>query len=292
MERHAPAIALVLMLAACSREPEAPPAPPAPAPQPAPQAELPPQPPAAPEGQVPRAFLCRGNEPFWALDIGVDGGVLKTPEGETVLAGELRATGTGAFTFRGAPEDQPESFTGAVLSPAQCFDTMADGPAMPYSAVLSFADGREGSGCCTAEFGLDLDAAPVFDATARDEGDWSRQLPSLATAVMRCAFDAGVATEAVTKAWPMNRGKAGVRLRDTSQARFDCVVDLGEGDIESVAPVAAADTLPGEGSPLWLPVGEDPPVLHCGRVERVLGTEGLLTGWLHYPDGCPPPAGR
>lgn len=292
MARHALAVALILVLAACSREPEPAPAPaPAPAPEPTLQAQATPEPEATPEGQVPRAFLCRGNEPFWALDVGVDGGVLKTPDGETVLVGELRATGTGAFTFRGAPEDQPEAFTGALMSPAQCFDTMADGPAMPFSAVLSFADGREGSGCCTAEYGLDLDGAPVFDAGAKAGDDWSALLPSLTTAVTRCAFDGGVATEAVTKAWPMNQGKAGVRLRDTSQARFDCIVDLGQGDIESVQAVEGDDRLPGEASPLWLPVGEDPPVLHCGRVERVLGADGQTTGWLHYPEGCPEAAG-
>ena len=292
MERKALAIALVLVLAACSREPEPTPAPaPAPAPEPVVETQAAPEPAAAAEGQVPRAFLCRGNEPFWALDVGVDGGVLKTPDGETVLAGELRATGTGAFTFRGAPEDQPEAFTGAVMSPAQCFDTMADGPAMPFSAVLSFADGREGTGCCTVEYGLDLDGAPVFDAAGKPDEDWSRLLPSLAGAVTRCAYDGGVATEAVTKAWPMNQGKAGVRLRDSSQARFDCVVDLGQGDIESVLPVAEGDLLPGEGSPLWLPVGEEPPVLHCGRVERVSGEDGQVAGWLHYPEGCPAQAG-
>lgn len=293
MRRNILATALVLALAACSREPE-----PAPAPAPAPVAAPAPGAPSeagaaetadSPADQVPRTFLCRGNEPFWALEVGVDGGVLSTPDGETVLAGELRATETGAFTFRGAPEDQPEAVLGAVLAPAQCFDTMADGPAMPFSATLSFTGGLEGNGCCTAEYGLDLDAAPVSDAAGKAEGDWSRHLPSLATAVLRCAFDGGVATEAVTRAWPMNHGKAGVRLRDSSQARFDCVVDLGHGDIESVAPVAAGDDLPGEGSPLWLPVGEQPPVLHCGRVERVLGADGLLTGWLHYPEGCPAP---
>ena len=292
MNRNVLAIGIVLVLAACSREPDptAPAAAPAPPPPEAPVAVDPPDPETS-GGQVPRAFLCRGNEPFWALDVGVDGGVLKTPEGETVLAGELRATGTGAFTFRGAPEDQPEALAGVVMSPAQCFDTMADGPAMPFAAVLSFADGREGSGCCTVEYGLDLDGAPVFDAAGKGGDDWSRLLPSLADAVARCAFDGGVATEAVTKAWPMNQGKAGVRLRDAGQARFDCVVDLGQGDIESVVPVATDERLPGEGSPLWLPVGEEPPVLHCGRVERVEGEDGQARAWLHYPEGCPAPAG-
>lgn len=282
------ALALLLALAACSRDAAPPPAEtPAAAPAPIAEAPAPAEAEAAPPaGQVPRAFLCRGNEPFWALDLAVDNALLKTPEGETVLAGDLRATDGGAWTFRGAPEDSPGEAVGAVLSPAQCFDTMADGPAMPFSAAVNFADGSTANGCCTAEYGIDLGAAPAFDAGTKAGDDWSRQLPSLAAAVSRCAFDAGVATDVVTKAWPMNRGKATVRLRDSGMARFDCLVDLGSGQIESVQPVAGADTVPGEGSPLWLPVRENPPVLHCGRVERVAGADGATTGWLHYPEGC------
>lgn len=282
------ALALLLVLAACSREAAPPPAE-APVEAPAPVADAPAPAPAnsaPPAGQVPRAFLCRGNEPFWALDLAVDNALLKTPDGETALTGELRATEGGAWTFRGAPGDSPGETVGAVLSPAQCFDTMADGPAMPFSAAVSFADGSTASGCCSAEYGLDLGAAPAFDASTKAAGDWSRHLPSLAAAVSRCALDAGVATDVVTKAWPMNRGKATVRLRDSGLARFDCLFDLGSGGIEQVQAVAEAELAPGEGSPLWLPVRENPPVLHCGRVERVAGADGATTGWLHYPEGC------
>jgi len=279
-----------LALGACTPAPEPPaeagnagatppPAEPAQAPEPAPPAD-------APDGQVPRTFSCRGNEPFWSLELGHQGGVLTEPGNETLLVGDLAATDTGAWTFRGAPEDEPGAFTGAVLSPAQCFDTMADGPAMPYSAALQFADGRQGNGCCTVEFGLDLENAPVFDAAGKPEQDWSRWLPTLGPAVLRCAFDGGVVTEGASKAWPLNHGKAMVRLVDSGGDRFDCLVDLGSGDITSVQPVPADDTLPGEDQPRWLPPGDQRPVLPCGRVERVQTDGGLVTGWLHYTDGC------
>ena len=238
-------------------------------------------------GQVPRSFRCSGNEPFWSLELGMQGGVLTEPGNETLLVGELAPTDTGAWTFKGAPEDEPGAFTGAVLSPAQCFDTMADGPAMPFSAALNFADGRQGSGCCRVEYGLDLENAPVFDPADKAGEDWSRALPTLGPAVLRCAFDGGVVTEGASKAWPLNRGKAAVRLVDSGGDRFDCLVDLGSGDIESVKPVPAADILPGEDQPRWLPPGENRPVLTCGRVERIETDGGLVTGWLHYTDGCP-----
>ncbi|GAB2669199.1 hypothetical protein [Arenimonas aestuarii] len=279
-----------LALAACSRAPEAEvPATDITAPEPAVEAMPMPAPPAESEpapGQVPRSFRCSGNEPFWSLELGVHGGVLSEPGTETLMVGDLAPTGTGAWTFRGAPEDDPAAFTGAVLSPAQCFDTMADGPAMPFSAALRFADGREGSGCCRVEYGLDLENAPVFDAGGKPSQDWSRNLPALGKAVLRCAFDGGVVTEAASTAWPLDNGKAAVRLVDSGGDRFDCLVDLGAGDIESVKPVPTADILPGEDQPRWYPPGENRPMLTCGRVERIETDGGLVTGWLHYSDGC------
>jgi uncharacterized membrane protein len=279
---------LLIALAGCRQEP---------APEPAPAAgpavaEAPAAPPPAaeptepPAGQVPRAFLCRGNEPFWSLDISADSALLKTPDAETALSGQLAATGTGAYTFRGAPEDEPEAAVEAMITPGQCFDTMADGPASPYSAIVRLDEGREGSGCCSVEFGLDLAGAPAFEAAGKPEAEWTRHLAELSDAIDRCTLDAGVATEAVTAAWPMNHGKATVRLRDAGRDRFDCLIDLETGEIESVAP--AGEPTPSEqAGPLWLPARDTPPVLHCGRVERVMDVGDTVRGYLHYTDGCP-----
>jgi uncharacterized membrane protein len=277
---------LVIALAGCRQEP---------APDPAPAAQpdvaaAPTEPAAAPAeppaGQVPRAFLCRGNEPFWALDISADSALLKTPEAETALAGELKATGTGAFAFRGAPEDEPEAAVEAMITPGQCFDSMADGPASPYSAIVRLGEGREGSGCCSVEFGLDLATAPAFDGAGKPEAEWTRHLIELSDAIDRCALDAGVATEAVTAAWPMNNGKATVRLRDAGKDRFDCLIDLETGEIDSVT--AAGDPTPAErAGPVWLPAGDTPPVLDCGTVERVMDVGDTVRGYLHYTQDCP-----
>lgn len=284
-------LTLCLALSACSREePAAPPPPEEPAPAPAAPADAPPAAATAAgpgPGEVPRAFLCRGNEPFWSLDIGGGTALLKTPDSESLLEGELKALAGGAFAFQGAPADAPSETVGAMLSPAQCFDGMADGPARPFSAVVSFAEGGEGSGCCQVEYGLDMANAPVFDPATAPADAWIRDLPSLTDAIARCVTDAGVATDAVTQAWLMNDGKATVRLRDAGAARFDCLLDPGTGNIEAVAEVAAGDAAPGEGQPVYLPARDAAPVLHCGRVERVLGPEGQLRGYLHHGDGCP-----
>jgi len=241
---------------------------------------------ADPGALVPRAFLCRGNEPFWALDIGSTSAVLKTPGSESLLTGELKAGETGAYAFRGAPDDSPGDQVALLMSPGQCFDTMADGPAMPFVALASFPDGVEASGCCTVEYGLDLSLAPAFSAAEKPADDWSRYLPDLAEAIDRCMLDAGVATDVVTVAGPMNRGMASVRLRDPGNDRFDCIIELGSHRIDSVTQVAADDRLPAEGNPLLRPAGENPPILDCGRAERVLRGDGSLLGYLHYVEGC------
>lgn len=287
MRRARLPLLLVIALVGCRQEP----APEAPAPAaPAPVAQAPAVPDAAPAapatGQVPRAFLCRGNEPFWSLDISASSALLKTPEAETPLDGELEATGTGAYTFRGTDEDEPGSVVEAMITPGQCFDTMADGPASPFNAVVQLAGGQQGNGCCTAEFGIDLAAAPAFDEGAVPEDAWTRHVIELSDAIDRCAMDAGVATEVVTAAWPTNHGKAVVRLRDSGQDRFDCLIDLESGDIESVKP--ATGQTPAEiAGPLWLPVRDNPPVLTCGRVERVMDVGDTARAYLHYTEGCP-----
>lgn len=283
---HLPLL-LVITLAGCRQEPAA--EAPAETSAPAPVAEAPaatPAPAGAPAGQVPHAFLCRGNEPFWSLDISARSALLKTPETEIALTGELKATSTGAYTFRGADEDDAATAVEALITPGQCFDTMADGPASPYNAVAMLADGREGSGCCSVEFGLDLAATPAFTAANAAEAAWTRHLVDLSDAIDRCAMDGGVATEAVTAAWPMNHGKAMVRLRDNGKDRFDCLIDLGSGDIESVTPAGDANPVETAG-PLWLPARDTPPVLTCGRVERVMDVGDSVRGYLHYTEGCP-----
>lgn len=154
MKRFAATLFLFALLAACQPSPSAPEPAPAPAPTAAPAAAEPEPAAAVPEtepGDAPRAFLCRGNEPFWALHIHTDGATLKTPEAEIALVGSLKANAGGSFAFRGIADDAPEGEVSALIAPGQCFDSMADGPATPFSAQVSFADGQVASGCCSVD---------------------------------------------------------------------------------------------------------------------------------------------
>ena len=42
-----------------------------------------------------------------------------------------------------------------------------------------------------------------------------------------------------------------------------------------------------QAGPLWLPARDTPPVLHCGKVERVMDVGDTVRGYLHYTEGCP-----
>lgn len=160
MKRSAVTLSLFALLVAC-QSPQAPPAsapaaapaPAATAPVPAPEPEPTVAPPAteAVPGDAPRTFLCRGNEPFWALHVRTDGATFKTPEAELELVGSLKANAGGSFAFRGTSGKGSEGEVSALIAPGQCFDSMADGPAAPFSAQVSFADGQVASGCCSVD---------------------------------------------------------------------------------------------------------------------------------------------
>lgn len=133
---------------------------------------------------------------------------------------------------------------------------------------------------------LDAAGAPPADFASKPQDDWARLLPDLMPVVRSCVLDGPLAVEKVLKAWPMNRGFAGVRVVDRDGRRSDCIAEIANGRIERVDPVAEAEPpLPGAGNPVFLPAREQAPLVDCGRLERVLDAQGTLHGWLHY-DAC------
>ena len=116
------------------------------------------------------AYRCRGNEPFWTLD--VDGGdaLLARPGANGVAEDRLTGEGTDlgfldppTLVWRGAAADGGDHGDGpangelvAVITGRACLDTMADRPPYTHTAVLSLPDRRAVSGCC------DVAAAPAL----------------------------------------------------------------------------------------------------------------------------------
>jgi hypothetical protein len=102
----------------------------------------------------------------------------------------------------------------------------------------------------------------------------------------KCINDGKVPVRFVLKAWPMNRGLVGVRIQALNDKRYDCIAAQTGDHIQRVRRVRASTTpLPLEGNPIFFPAREAPPLIICGRVERVFGEKRLFAGWLQY-DPC------
>jgi len=287
--RSAAPLAL-LLLAACTAEPGPPATAPTPAAapaeavaDPAPPAEETPALTAAPEGQVLLAFSCRGGDPAWRLHLDGDGRATLRDDGDRddlELSGFLEPV-AGGYAYRAAPDASPSETFAALVTPGACF--VEEGrAAWPFTAQLSHADGRQASGCCRGEFGLDVFAATDFAAAGAE--DWTRDLARRADLVERCALDAGVDTDAVTSLRESDDGTLVVRLRDSDGARFDCRIDAQARDIESVEPASGDEPV---SHSEWLPADPDArPHLTCGRIYREVAADGRLRGWVPVLDGC------
>jgi len=235
-------------------------------------------------------FVCRGNEPFWRLDIGADNAMLRRlGETDAIFRGQLTQFGfldPEWAVWRGRSRGDSRSVIVATLRAGSCRDTMSDEPPFAWRALVSLDDGRAVTGCCSARRGLDIANAPLAVHESKPTSDWSRLLPEMLPAIRACTLDANLSVAQILKAWPMNRGKAGVRVLATNGKVSDCVVDLGTSRIDSVESVAAgAAPLPGQGNPVFLPARESPPQVRCGRIERAVGKGGRTDGYLVY-DPC------
>jgi uncharacterized membrane protein len=250
---------------------------------------------------------CTGNEPFWRLDIGPGTALLRRPGTESVEAttftGSLDSMdylsppwhvwhGVAASGSDAGPAEKAEVV--AVVREETCRDTMAD-VVHDARAVVVLPGGRTATGCCTKrgpladEARAGEDGTPFADFGGKRVTDWSRVLPDLLPAVQACVSQATPSVESVLKAWPMNRGMVGARLKTSDGGVHDCTATTG-GKVDSLAPIAAdAEPLPGEGEPVFLPTYASPPEVDCGRLERVSGPQGeAVAGYLHYTAGCAP----
>jgi heat shock protein HslJ/uncharacterized membrane protein len=240
-----------------------------------------------------RSLQCRGNEPFWSLEA-TDRSARLSALGaeERIFSGEYVRL---AFMrpewgiWRGTDRRDAAATLVATFRAEPCRDTMSDeGPRFDHRAVLSLPGEKPLVGCCRAIAALDTGTAPVAQASGKADNDWSRWIDDLLPAMRACVVDAGIPAEAVTKAWPMNRGMVGVRLQRVGDGRYDCIAYQDGGAIDRLASVELADRLPGEGAPIFYPARELAPIVTSGRLERVEDRQGAVQGWLHYAGGVEP----
>ena len=236
---------------------------------------------------------CRGEEPFWRVEANRTSAQYSSlgPRGkrEIVFRGSLQ---TMSFmqppmtVWRGDSTHLPKETLILSLREEACKSTMADGPALTHRAVLSLKAGDAATGCCTIKAAYDAKLAPVPNYAGKSFDDWAHYIPDMLAGMNLCLSREGAKAKWISKAWPMNHGLGLVRMVETDGKSVDCVVDLtGRGKVQ-IDPVNPADPpLPNVGNPIYYPARDAPPMVACGKLERVLGKNGAVAGYLHY-DPC------
>jgi heat shock protein HslJ len=129
-------------------------------------------------------------------------------------------------------------------------------------------------------------AQSVPASSAKPESDWSRLISDLLPAIQACLAQPAVPVERVLKAWPMNEGMVGVRLRSPDGHRFDCIAPHTGGPAERLNGLMPEDSkMPGEGDPVFFPKRQSPPPVRVELLERVIDGTGVVQGWLSYARG-------
>ncbi len=270
---HAARLAAVASLAAAAALAQAP-APPAPA-------------------VIPQQLSCVGEEPFWRFDATRTSGELHrlgSKARQTVeFRGEIQSIAfiaPRALVWRGHSSRLPAETLVATLREESCSSTMKEGPPREWRAILSTRPGEALTGCCTVKSGYDAAKSPVAQFASKPEGDWSRNYPAYAGAIARCVAESGIAVREVAKAWSVDRTLVAVRMVANDGKAWNCTVDTASKARPQATSVAATDPpLAGAGAPVFYPAREAPPIVACGRLERIAGPRGRTEGWLHY-DRC------
>lgn len=233
---------------------------------------------AAPPAQpiVVQGLDCRADEAGWRIDAGRSSAVFTTAtprKREVVFRGSLQTLSASAMVWRGDSTHLPKETMVLVAREEACKSPGAG----TFRAVLSIRPNEASTGCCVIRAGYDARVAPIASLAGKD--DWSRALPEVIAAVNACLAREGARAQSVANAAAAGSGTVRVRIVETNGA-VDCTVDAaGRG----TPAIAAADGTPVPG-PLFYPAREPPPIVSCGRLERVQ-LKGGTAGYLHY-DPC------
>jgi uncharacterized membrane protein len=240
-------------------------------------------------------LACRGNEPFWQLQI----------DGSTATYQRL---GDPAIELAGVPTPldylpRPELVWHGRAAPLDgdlvaritvepCLDTMSDrkgSTAFSHRIRISMPGGEVLTGCCLSSGCAAAGAAiapgdlPVADLAAKPADDWARLLLDLAPAIEACLGATLGAAPRATKAWPMNSGPVGVRTRNGAGSWFVCIATAVGGTPDRFGRVPVGSRrLSGEGAVVFSPAPQAPPAGACYRHERVLRADGEPLGLLSY----------
>jgi hypothetical protein len=248
---------------------------------------------SAQQSPVLHGFDCRGENPAWQLDANRQSAVYNTPTArgkrEVVFRGALQALAhppSPAIVWRGDSTHLPRETLVAALREEACPLPANSKITGAWRAIVSVKAGETQTGCCVLHMAYDARVAPVADLSKKPAGDWARFVPDMLPAINRCIASDGGRAKWISRAAPLNAASGVVRIVETSGRSVDCVADVSGRGAPRIDPVAAGSPpLPGTGNPLFYPAREQPPMVACGKLERVLTPRGGLAGYLHY-DPC------
>jgi hypothetical protein len=230
--------------------------------------------PAAPAAApiVAQALDCRGDEGGWRLDANRASAVFTTTiprKREVVFRGGLQSLGSSSLVWRGDSTHLPRETLVLAAREEAC---KAPG-AGTFRAVLSVRQNEASAGCCVVRAGYDARVAPIANLRAKD--DWSRALPDMLAAINACVAREGSRVQSVASAELAGAATVRVRLIEASGA-VDCTIDASGRGAPTIVPAAGAAS-----GPLYYPAREPPPIVSCGRLERVQ-LRNSVAGYLHY----------
>jgi hypothetical protein len=240
---------------------------------------------------VVQSMACVGEEPFWRLDAnrttGSYSALAAKGKREVVFRGSLQSLSfltPPVLVWRGDSTHQPRETLVATVREEACRSTMADGPPKTHRVFLSLKPGEGVTGCCTVRAAFDARTAPVANFAVKGPDDWARFLPDLLPAMNLCLARGGARAKWIARAVPRGRDAATVRIVEGDGQMLDCTAGLtGRG-----VPVIVRNpppSSPGAANPLFYPAREQSPMVSCGKLERVLGKNNVVQGYLHY-DPC------
>jgi hypothetical protein len=242
---------------------------------------------------VVQSLTCVGEEPFWRLDAnrttGTYTALAAKGKREVVFRGSLQSLSFPSppvMVWRGDSTHLPRETLVATLREEACRSTMAEGPPKTHRVMLSLKAGEAVTGCCTVRAAYDARTAPAANFAAKNPDDWARFLPDLLPAMNLCLTRSGGRAKWIARAAPAGRTAASVRVVEADGQALDCTADLTGRGVPTIARVpVTAPTLAGAGNPLFHPARDQTPMVSCGRLERVLGKNNAVQGYLHY-DPC------
>lgn len=191
------------------------------------------------------------------------------PTGGEETAGELRIAMPylehGMRRFHGETDDgRPVE---VELQAGPCRETGSD-DTFGYFASLRI-DGSVVDGC-------------AVEVAAMDR--WSNYLADYLPAIDTCLAEFDGRANHISMAYPLGSA-TGVRLVDDDGHSWECATREGDGAINSIRPLDAADVVLGEGDPIFVRNSMPNPSEGCYVYESVRESDGGLIGALGY-DAC------